>query len=393
MKPIITLSAWVVAAISMAAPAPVPTEVPTQPNPAQARSAPRISCDPRIELVSLVFRLAGNPEYNHARVATYATEVENQFRRFQDHPCIALARQLRATQGISYDACMSLAVLLSGAENPELRVVLDPWPEFLDRRWTAESATNFVVLLGRFARDSSFDQFIQAHAAVFETTQSRLKSMVDADAHLEWFDRFFGARPQANFTIIPGLLNGGACYGPHSRDSAGCEELFCILGVGQTDSQGLPVFRAGMLGTVVHEFAHSYANPIIDRHIHQLEPAGQKLFATVARQMEAQAYGSPETLLRESLVRACVVRYLRQYDGRLAADLAIAQQIARGFSWMGELSELLGDYEQHRDHYPDLEAFSPRLIQFFNDYAQKPEGEANEHRPAATHEIGSATNL
>jgi hypothetical protein len=31
---------------------------------------------------------------------------------------------------------------------------------------------------------------------------------------------------------------------------------------------------------------------------------------------------------------------------------------------------LLGDYEARRDKYPTLEAFAPRLISFFKDYAR-----------------------
>jgi len=37
---------------------------------------------------------------------------------------------------------------------------------------------------------------------------------------------------------------------------------------------------------------------------------------------------------------------------------------------MGDLSELLAEYESHRDKYPTLEAFSPRLVAFFKQYAQ-----------------------
>src|SRR5512135_3119772 len=37
----------------------------------------RIRVDARVELVSLLFRLAGNPEYSHCRVPSYAADVEN----------------------------------------------------------------------------------------------------------------------------------------------------------------------------------------------------------------------------------------------------------------------------------------------------------------------------
>ena len=40
----------------------------------------RIEVDPSVELVSLLFRLAGNPEYSHCRVPSYATDVDKRFK-------------------------------------------------------------------------------------------------------------------------------------------------------------------------------------------------------------------------------------------------------------------------------------------------------------------------
>ncbi len=204
-----------------------------------------------------------------------------------------------------------------------------------------------------------------------------MRLLMDKEAHLAWFNRFFGERPKANFTLILGMLNGGSCYGPRCRDKAGTEELFCVLGVWATDEQGLPVFGKDVLSTVVHEFCHSYANPIIDRHASALRESGEQLYKPVAGRMRSQAYGNAVTMLRESLVRASVVRYLSRYEGEKAAEREINEQKTRGFEWMKELSGLLGQYEAERDHYPTLESFSPRLVSFFRDYAGQLQ---NQHR-------------
>jgi hypothetical protein len=330
----------------------------------------RITVDPRVELLSLIFRLAGNPEYNQARVASYAADADKQFKGLRDHPVIKLARELRKDHGVSYDACMSLAVHLTDDYDPQLILPLEPWPEGLDRRWPPREVSRFLVAARQFVRDSSFKQFIEQHRELYETTESRLRALMEKEAHLDWFNQFYGEHPQAAFTVALGMLNGGCCYGPHCRDAAGREELFCVLGVWKTDREGLPTFDREMLGTVVHEFSHSYANPIIDRHKTELAPAGKKLYAPVSAQMRSQAYGEPLTMLRESLVRACGVRYQRQYGGEQAARKAIAYEKSRGFLWTEELSNLLGEYEAQRDRYPTLEAFAPRLVSFFNEYAK-----------------------
>jgi hypothetical protein len=79
-----------------------------------------VGVDPRVELVSLLFRLAGNREYNQCRVPLYNADVEAQFGKFRDHPAVQLAHRLRQQQGVSYDACMGMAILLSNAFDPML---------------------------------------------------------------------------------------------------------------------------------------------------------------------------------------------------------------------------------------------------------------------------------
>jgi hypothetical protein len=329
----------------------------------------RVAVDRRVELLSLVFKLAGNPEYTQGRVQSYADDVEKQFGSFSEHAVVQLARELRRTRGISYDACMSMAVHLSDAYQPQLIVPLDPWPDGMDTRWPAKAVTNFLAQTAQFVRDTGFKEFVAGHQALYGTSASRMKALKDKEAHLDWFHDYFGERQQATFTVVLALLNGGGCYGPHCRTATGQEELFCVLGVWKTDAQGLPVFTRDMLGTVVHEFCHSYANAVVHRHYTELKPAGERLFAGVSDRMRSQAYGNAQTMLCESLVRACVVRYRLRYDGADAAQREIRDQKKRGFLWMEELSNQLADYETHRDQYPTLEAFSPRLVACFKECA------------------------
>jgi len=345
-------------------------QAPVQVPPSSTASL-RVVVDPRVELMSLIFRLAGNPEYNKARVESYAADVENQFGKFRDDAVVNLARELRHSHGVSYDAVMSMAVHLTDAEHVTLKLPLDPWPESLDQRWGAPDVTNFLAAAQQFVKESSFQEFIKQHGPLYQTTVARMQSLMAKEAHLEWFDTFFGQRPQASFTVALGLLNGGQCYGPHYRAADGHEELYCVLGVWRTDTQGVPEFARDALPTVIHEFCHSYCNPLVERHLGELEPSGDTLFEQVAQKMRSQAYSGGPTLLKESLVRACVIRYQRRYEGEAAAGRAIEAEKRNGFLWMQELSDLMGEYEAHRDQYATLEEFSPRLAAFFDETAKE----------------------
>jgi hypothetical protein len=331
----------------------------------------RVVVDPRVELMSIIFRLAGNPEYGRGKVDSYAKDVEKQFGEFRTHPAVKMAQKLRQRRGVSYDACMNIAVYLSDADKCKERVPLDPRPEELDGRWQIDEAREFLTTIRQFVKDTHFEEFIAAHRTLYETTQSRMKDLLDKEAHLEWFDEFFGPRPGVSFTVVLGLLNGPNNYGARLLTADGQEELYCVLGVWATDGKGLPAFDRSMMETVVHEFCHSYANPIIDRHEKDLESAGEKIFPGVEAAMQRQAYGQWKTMMYESLVRACTLRYTLHYDGRLAYMKATFGEKQRQFLWIGQLAKLLGDYENDRERYRDLEAFAPKIVAFFNDYAEK----------------------
>lgn len=54
-----------------------------------------------------------------------------------------------------------------------------------------------------------------------------------------------------------------------------------------------------------------------------------------------------------------------------AAREAIKYQKGRSFLWVDELSDLLAEYEAQRDDYATLDEFFPRIIAFFDEYADK----------------------
>jgi hypothetical protein len=331
-----------------------------------------VTVDPRVELFSIIFRLAGNNEYTQGRVASYTKDVDAHFGPFRKHRVVETAKRLRQTAGIGFDAPMSLAVLLTDAEKLQTKVPLEPWPESLDERWNVQRVADFLDAARQFVRDTSFAEFFKKHQPLYDIAKSRMQAVLATQGHLEWFDEFFGQRPAARFTVVLGMLNGGCCYGPHARTADGKEELYAVLGVWNTDADGKPQFTGqGVISTVIHEFCHSYTNGFVARHEAELKAAGQKLFAPVASAMRSQAYGGGQTVLCESLVRAAVVRHTRKYVGEDAARQEIKQQRSRQFACVEELSNLLGEYESHREQYPTLEAFAPRLVKFFNEYADK----------------------
>ena len=329
-----------------------------------------VAVDPRVELMSILFRLAGNGEYSQGRVPSYVQDVESHFGRFRDHPAVKLAKTLRATRSIGFNAPMGLAVHVMDAFALQEKIPLAPLPDSMDSRWTPENAREFLALARKFVVETDFKGFLAKHEPLYQAAVQRMQETLNKRGHLEWFDSFFGPRKGAEFHVVLGMLNGGPSYGARLKRSDGQEELYSVIGVWVVDSQGQPTFPAEVVPTVVHEFTHSYANPLVVQFEKDLQGPGQKIFPYVAAEMRKQAYPDWKVMMYESLNRACGLRYILATDGPAALQKAVAYEKSRSFYWVGELAEVLGEYDTPPRKYSDLAQFFPRIITFFNDYAK-----------------------
>lgn len=335
---------------------------------AQRRVGPiSISVDPRIELVSIVCRLAGYDEYNMKRFPRYDEAVLGWFGPFSGHEAVRLAREVRESDGISFNAPMSLAVIIKDVDSMAPVVPLDVLPDDIDPRWKAETARRFLAALRAFAADSRFEEFLKSQDAMYRTSVARFAAVLEKRKVTPWFDGYFGPRAGADFHLVLGLLNGGANYGASAHEKNGAR-LYSIIGVWRQDKEGLPVFEDDIIGMVVHEFCHLYTNPVVDRFAGSLERAGAEIFAQVETPMKASAYGDWKIMMYESFVRACVLRYLDAQVGAAAMRQGLEKDIKGSFVWVGPLADLLKDFESDRKAYPAFEDFVPRIAAFFEDY-------------------------
>ena len=331
-----------------------------------------VRVDARVELLTLVFRLAGNPEFNMpVSSSRYADEAAQWFEPAKEHRVFALARALRREHGISFNAVPDLAVHLTPPPELALRVPLVPRPERLDSRWEGADVEGFLVALRDFAEETSFLEFLASFDRVQRAAEQRLAARVEEAGVLDWLKEFFGLATGTGYVAVPGLLCGGGNYGASVRLEDGTLELWPILGVSSWDAEGLPLYDAESVSLVAHEFTHAFANPVIDAHWKALQPSFERIFPGVKAVMEAQAYADPKTVAYESLVRACVVRHAARKLGADAAERQCAEEVSRGFAWTPDLARLLEQYEADRKTYASLQDFGPRLAEFFAAVAKQ----------------------
>ena len=339
----------------------------------QDRTELKVMIDPRVELMSVIFHLAGNPEYNKCKSKPYMRNLNEHFAGHRNHPVVKMAKKLRETRGVSFDAVMGMAMHIEDINSCGEIVPFEPRPGTLDGRWRIDEAREFLGNCRDFVKETDFKAFLAKNQSQYNTAVSRLKKLIEEKANLTWFDEFFGSRDDVDFHLIISILNGPSNYGCRVRHE-GRMKIYSIIGAWRIKwlGWGKPTFNPSVVSTVVHEFGHSYCNPLVDKYMKDFRSFGEKYFPRVEKQMNGQAYGNWRTMMRESLVRACEVRYAMANDGKRQAERSANYHISRGFHWTKELSELLGQYEKQRDKYQTLDAFMPKIVKMFENYDGPP---------------------
>lgn len=325
------------------------------------------SVDKRVELLSIVFRLAEKPEYTPQHFKLYTDKIENQFGKQKNHELIRFVKSIMYNNGIGYDAVMSMAIHL----DKNLNLLTGVTTTSLDERWSKENAEKFVSLLKKFSKDTNYDQFYKDNAGLYAEAGKRFLPVYE-QVDLNWYTTFYGKAPTETFLIVNGLGNGGNNYGPSLNYKNGKKDVYAIVGTWRVDNTGMPEFRMNeYFLTLLHEFNHSFVNYLTDKNEDALKNSGEQLFAVVKEEMSSQAYGTWKTMMNEALVRASVIKYMKDHNfDKQETDSEIKRQVDRGFLWIKELVSELENYDKQRNLYPTLEDYMPKLTKAYDVFAK-----------------------
>lgn len=331
---------------------------------AETRQGDPVAWDARVELVSVMFHLAGAPEYSTNKVPRYSAAVASYFANAKEHPAIAATREMREKHRIAFFHPMNFAVHLT--EPPALteRAPFDQPGLAIGARWLAAPYRPYLEQVRAFYREARVADFFKAQAPLYEIATARLSKVVASEIDEAWFRAYFGSGPATRFKAVPSMLNGGAQYGATYR-VPGVDEAYAVMGVFKIDTEGLPVFDRDDADNVVHEYAHTLTNVHVDAVISKLETSGPALFEKVRDQMRNQSYGQWQTMVYEQVVRAVVVRFITARRGDADGRKEIDAQEKLGFMLTGPIAAVLADYERNRSTYPAFADVMPRIVAVF----------------------------
>lgn len=331
----------------------------------------RVEVSEAVELMSILARTAGNKEYNMDMAGQYTKDTEVWFAPYKQHAAVVCFQNLRDQYGISYDAVMSMAIHLDidGGKVKFLGEQAD-----LEKRWSNVDIDDFIDKLNTFYTDTRFHNFFEQHRMFYDEGLKEYEANVMTYFHQEWYARFYGTAPTDRFRIVIGFTCGGGNYGPSRQLPGQPREAYAICGYYINPQTGKPYGEgANMATTLIHEFNHSFVNPLLNNETNAslIATTGQKLHKFSAYAMERQAYSDWQTVINESIVRAAVILYMldQDFDQKQVLN-ELANQVCRSFNWMPELVASLRYYAAHRDQYPTLNDYYPEIARSLSKYIE-----------------------
>ncbi|MBO9618221.1 MAG: DUF4932 domain-containing protein [Niabella sp.] len=323
--------------------------------------------DKRVELLSIVFRLSGSNEYSSTLFKIYTDKIDAYYGAYKNHELIQYIKKIRQENGIGYDAVMKMAIYIDDRLNP-----LVPFTENIpEKRWGKERAYRFVKLLKKFYDDTNSKQFFKDNRRLYREVSKRFLPVYE-HLDLSWYKSFYGKKPNEKFIIINGLGNGGGNYGVAFDKPDGARKVYAIMGTWQTDSLGMADFSIdSYFPTLLHEFNHSFVNYLLNKDPKPFKESCAIIYDKVKEKMNNAAYGSWETMFSEALVRATVIKYMK--DHRFSKEEILNQineELNNGFLWIEDLVAELERYDKQRNTYPTLESYFPQLALAYNVYAK-----------------------
>ncbi|MBS1710051.1 MAG: DUF4932 domain-containing protein [Armatimonadetes bacterium] len=333
-----------------------------------------VRVDPRIELLTTVFRLAGAGEYRmQSGESAYSKRVDTYFAKFKDHAAVKAAQRLREEYGVSFDAVPTLAVHLTDAISLGERIPFDMPPPRWDKRWSPDAARAFVNDLKAFVKDTDYAKFLAQEKPYYAKATAGMVDLLKRYPVGKWITDFYGYKPTREPFVIVGLLCGGGNYGMSVRFPDGSLEMSPVFGADDFDKDGVPRFGDGALSTVVHEFSHGYVNTLVDPYADRLKPTVAKYWPRMQSVFAANAYGETNAVLYETFVRAVESHVVEKHmSPPMAFDVLVGQR-STGFLWTSDLSAKLNAYDANRSQYKRFDQFMPTLVHEFERVTHDPE--------------------
>jgi len=288
--------------------------------------------DERFELLAVIFRLAGDYEFN-IRFTEYHRSLDSAFWEYLSHDAVQYVKRMAIP---SHDVCayaLHIKKDFSGLEDDLSNLI-----GAADSSWTLETATEFWPLVLDFYNESNFHAFYQSKMP-FYIAQSAIYRDDPRVIALDttWFKsmaHFYGVSTDYQYIVCPSLIY--ANLSAWSSDGS----FFAFV------SSCLDNMRDFYLDAwIVHEYIHSFSDDASLMWYLENSP-----FRELCEASRTSDYGTGFDSASEHMVRAYSIQYYQAHGDFETAEYLLFRDYFQAFSDIEALVGMVEEFESRENH-------------------------------------------
>jgi len=321
-----------------------------------------ISIDERIEtLYSVAFLNDYFLINEHENL--YKKEIRENLQSLKNHKAIQLFDSLSKNYNFSY--FRTVEWVLQFSDFPKFKKI----KEKVDNYETVPKAKknlleNFRKELIKFNQDTLFQSYLSEIKPINQKVISQVKESETISELPTYLEKFYGKKLNSYNLILSPLLHSGG-FNSEIINQNGEKEVYALIGPnGEIDF--MPYFDKNYLETdlILHEFGHSFVNPLMEKHDKEIESLKSKCFTEkLEKYAKYQGYSEWKFVFNELLLRATTIKIAEKNFGKEKANELLEYEKSIGFGLVENILEILKEYDQNRNKYTDFYKFYPTLIE------------------------------
>lgn len=311
------------------------------------------SVNPFLECLGVAFVLS---EFNLNRQRTngkYVQQIKSTFSSYKNHKFVEKIKTLLENPSFKYDAPLEMVLNMWSKQEPS--------KELLARaRLSKNDYKNLYKDLIDFIETTNFYKFFDENQSYYIKNLRQFVEDINQYSPQEYLFNFLGLNSNnLNIVLMFGISTANygialdkqlyCCVRPYKESRFENEIDFCC---------DLPY----MTTLVLHEFAHSFINPITENYREEIDNIDKKHFELA---LQNNPYGDHiETVVNETIIRTIECLYVK--ENFIESYQKIRQDyINDGFVYIPQLEILFDDYLGRRNCYKTIKDFYPEIIKAF----------------------------
>lgn len=275
-----------------------------------------IKVDERMELITTVQYLSNYYLLTKAEIS-YKNDINTFFKPFKDHNVIKLNRVIQK-DFFSFSRVPWYIYQFSFPDFKPISKFTDTENQIEDYEKHIDTLELFKKELKDFYIKSNFHKFFLSHKQYYRKITQPVQKYIYSFNLTDILETHYGEKKKKYVIVLSPLMHDGG-FGAEVNTKNG-QEIYAFIGP-KYNSKAFPVFDTKNIlqEYVIHEFSHSFCNPIINKN-YKLFEKYKCLEDTIASQMDKQGYGDDwGTCLYEHLVRANEIVLTNQILGKSAS--------------------------------------------------------------------------